>query len=295
MGSIVSHELKPKSELPTYVITGDAPAAWEQAHWLGALHNPFAAGSPNVKNYKVRDMDLPMGVDWARMEQRNSLRVLADNYFRQFDTANIIDSVNTHYQTALTLIRSERARKAFDIAAEPEKLRDRYGRTATGQACLLSRRLVENGVRFVSVRSSGWDHHQDVFNGLSREKLPELDRAFSALLEDLHERGMLDTTMVIIGTEFGRTPEINVNAGRDHWVNAFSLVIAGGGIRGGRVIGKTDRNCWSVTERPIQVQEFLATIYSKLGIDYAKVYPTPINRPVRVIDETFEPVKELLS
>jgi hypothetical protein len=150
-------------------------------------------------------------------------------------------------------------------------------------------------VRFVSVRTAGWDHHQDVFNSLSRDKLPELDRAFSALLEDLDQRGMLDSTMVIIGTEFGRTPEINVNAGRDHWVNAFSLVVAGGGVRGGRVIGKTDRNCWKVTERPIQVQEFLATIYAKLGVDYKKVYPTPINRPVRVIDETFEPVKELLS
>jgi uncharacterized protein (DUF1501 family) len=295
MGSIVSNEVRLAGELPSYVITGDAPAAWEQAHWLGARHNPFAAGNPHAKNYKVRDLDLPMGVDWARMEQRNSLRALADNYFRQFDTAQVIDSVNAHYQTALALIRSEQARKAFDIAAEPEKLRDHYGRSAMGQGCLLARRLVEHGVRFVSVRSGGWDHHQDVFNGLSRDKLPELDRAFSALLADLHQRGMLNTTMVLIGTEFGRTPEINVNAGRDHWVNAFSLVVAGGGIAGGRVVGKTDRNCWNVTERPIQVQEFLATVYAKLGIDHTKVYATPINRPVRIIDEPFEPVKELLS
>jgi uncharacterized protein (DUF1501 family) len=295
MGSIVSHELQPATDLPSYVITGDAPAAWEQAHWLGARHNPFAAGSPHAKNYKVRDLDLPMGVDWARMERRDSLRIAADNYFRQFDSANVIDSVNTHYRTALSLIRSERARKAFDIAAEPEKLRDRYGRSAMGQGCLVARRLVEHGVRFISVRSGGWDHHQDVFNGLARDKLPELDRAFSTLLEDLHQRGMLDSTMVIIGTEFGRTPEINVKAGRDHWVNAFSLVLAGGGVRGGRVIGKTDRNCWSVTERPVQVQEFLAAIYARLGIDYTKVYATPINRPVRIIDEPFEPAPELLG
>jgi hypothetical protein len=167
MGSIVSHELQPATDLPSYVITGDAPAAWEQAHWLGARHNAFAAGSPHAKNYKVRDLDLPMGVDWARMERRDSLRIAADNYFRQFDSANVIDSVNTHYRTALSLIRSERARTAFDIAAEPEKLRDRYGRSAMGQGCLVARRLVEHGVRFISVRSGGRDHHQDVFNGLA--------------------------------------------------------------------------------------------------------------------------------
>ena len=295
VGAVVSRELKPASELPNYIITGDAPAAWEQAAFLGARHNPFAAGSPHVKDYKVRDLDLPMGVDWARMEQRNALRKMADNYFRQFDSARIIDTIDTHYATALSLISSERARRAFDIAAEPEKLRERYGRSAMGQACLLARRLVENGVRFISVRSQGWDHHQEVFKGLSQDKLPEFDRAFSALLEDLDQRGLLDATMVIVGTEFGRTPEINVNAGRDHWVKAFSVVISGAGIAGGRVIGATDRNGWEVTERPVQVEEFLATVYTKLGVDYTKVYPTPINRPVRIIDEPFEPVSELLA
>lgn len=293
VGSIVARELPPQNELPPYVITGGSAAAWEQATFLGPQYNPFAAGNPNDPKYKVRDLDLPMGVDWARLERRNSLLAVADRYFRQFDTAHAIDTMSTHYKTALTLISSERARKAFDIAAEPEKLRERYGRTATGQGCLLARRLVESGVRFVSVRTANWDHHQEVFNSLSRTNLPEFDRAYSALLEDLSQRGLLGSTIVMVGTEFGRTPEINVNSGRDHWPNAYSVVIAGGGIQGGRVIGKTDKNCWAVTEKPVHVEELLASIYSKLGIDPTKVYPTPIGRPVRIVDEPFEPLKEL--
>lgn len=295
VGSIVSRELKPRNELPSYVITGAAASVWEQATFLGPQYNPFSAGNPNDPQYRVRDLDLPLGVDWARVERRSSLLSVADRYFRQFDTAGVVDTMGTHYKTALALISSDRARKAFDIAAEPEPLRQRYGRTSTGQGCLLARRLVESGVRFVSVRAANWDHHQEVFNSLSRENLPELDRAFSALIEDLDQRGMLATTMVLIATEFGRTPEVNVNSGRDHWPNAYSMVVAGGGIRGGRVIGKTDRNCWAVTERPVQVEELLATVYTRLGIDIGKVYSTPIGRPVRVVDEPFEPVKELLA
>jgi hypothetical protein len=295
VGSIISRELKPRNELPSYVLAGGPAAVWEQAAFLGPQFNPFLAGTPNDPKYKVRDLELPMGVDWARMERRNSLLSVADNYFRQFDTAHVVDTMGTHYHTALTLISSERAKKAFDIAAEPDAVRQRYGRSATGQGCLLARRLVESGVRFVSVRSGSWDHHQEVFKTLSRDNLPEFDRAFSALIEDLSQRGMLDSTMVISATEFGRTPEINVNSGRDHWPNAYSVVIAGGGIKGGRVIGKTDKNCFAVAERPVQVEEFLATIYTKLGIDTTKVYATPIGRPVRVVDEPFEPVKELLA
>jgi uncharacterized protein (DUF1501 family) len=295
VGSIVANELPARNELPPYVLTGGAAAIWEQAAFLGPKSNPFVAGNPNEENYRVRDLDLPLGVDWARVERRKSLLTVADRYFRQFDTANVIDSMNTHYQTALNLISSPRAKKAFDIASEPVPMRERYGRSAMGQGCLLARRLVESGVRFISVRGSGWDHHQEVFNTLSRANLPEFDRAFSALVEDLAQRGMLDTTLVIVATEFGRTPEINVNAGRDHWPNAFSVVVAGGGIQGGRVIGQTDRNCFAVTERPVHVEEFLATVYVKLGIDFEKVYPTPIGRPVRTIDEPFEPIKELLA
>jgi len=295
VGSIVSHELPARNELPSYILTGGPAAIWEQATFLGPKHNPFMAGNPNDQNYRVRDLDLPMGVDWARVEQRNSLLAMADRYFRQFDTARVIESMGTHYQTALNLISSPRAKQAFDIKAEPEALRERYGRSAMGQGCLLARRLVEAGVRFISIRGSGWDHHQDVFSNLSRNNLPEFDRAFSALIEDLFQRGLLESTLVIVATEFGRTPEINVNSGRDHWPNAFSVVVSGGGVKGGRVVGQTDKNCFAITERPIHVEELLATVYAKLGIDFGKVYSTPIGRPVRIVDEPFEPIKELLT
>jgi uncharacterized protein (DUF1501 family) len=295
VGSVVSHELPARNELPSYIVTGGPAAIWEQATFLGPRHNPFMAGNPEAENYRVRDLDLPLGVDWSRVEQRNSLLTLADRYFRQFDTDRVIESMGTHYQTALNLISSPRAKQAFDIKGEPETLRERYGRSAMGQGCLLARRLVEAGVRFVSIRGSGWDHHQDVFNNLSRNNLPEFDRAFSALIEDLSQRGLLESTLVLVATEFGRTPEINVNAGRDHWPTAFSVVVAGGGIQGGRIIGQTDKNCFAVTERPVHVEELLATVYMKLGIDFSKIYSTPIGRPVRIIDEPFEPVKELLG
>ena len=294
-GSVIAKELPPRNELPPYILTGGPVSKWEQAAFLGPKYNPFLADDPNKEDYKVRDLDLPLGVDWARMDRRNSLLRLADERFRRMDTIGIVDAMETHHQTALTLIRSERAKRAFRIESEPEKLRDKYGRTSLGQGCLLARRLVEEGVRLVSVRSGGWDHHFNLFNDISKKKLPELDRAFAALLEDLDERGLLGTTMVIVGTEFGRTPEINVNDGRDHWPAAFSLVVAGGGIEGGRTLGATDHNCWEVTERPIHVPDFIATIYAKLGIDYHQMYQSNVGRPVRVIDEPFEAVKELLS
>ena len=294
-GSVIAKELSPRNELPPYILTGGPVRKWEQAAFLGPKYNPFLADDPNKENYKVRDLDLPLGVDWARVDRRNSLLRLADRQFRRMDTLGIVDAMDTHHQTALTLIRSERAKRAFKIESEPEKLREKYGRTSLGQGCLLARRLVEEGVRFVSVRSGGWDHHFNLFNDISTKKLPELDRAFAALLEDLNDRGMLGTTMVIVGTEFGRTPEINVNDGRDHWPAAFSLVTAGGGVEGGRTLGATDQNCWEVVERPVHVPDFIATIYAKLGIDYHQMYQSNVGRPVRVIDEPFEAVQELLT
>ena len=295
VGSVVSNELPWSGVLPSYVLTGGPAAGWEQGGFLDPKHDPFIAGNPSADNYQVRDLELPLGVDWARMDRRNSLLSLADHYFRRMDTANVIDTADAHYETALNLIRSEKTKEAFDIGSEPESLRERYGRSSTGQGCLLARRLVEAGVRFVSVRGSDWDHHFDLFETISQNNLPEFDRAFSTLLEDLDQRGLLETTMVIAATEFGRTPEINVNSGRDHWPKAFSVVVAGGGIEGGRVIGKTDRNCWEVTERPIQVQELVATIYHKLGINFRKFYQTPVGRPIRLVDEPFEPIQELLG
>jgi hypothetical protein len=182
---------------------------------------------------------------------------------------------------AIDRLSSPRANEALDIASEPERLREKYGHTATGQSCLRARRLVEAGVRFVTANTSGWDHHADIFQNLAGA-LPQLDRAYATLLEDLDQRGLLDSTIVLLSGEFGRTPEINAYNGRDHWPNCFSLLIAGGGIAGGRVWGSSDKDAMFVRDNPVEVPDLLATLYHKLGIDHTQEYASNIGRPMRL-------------
>ena len=210
--TVVAKELGPRNELPAVVTVPEPTGDWEKAGFLGPRYNPFGAGNPNLEGYQVRDLKLPMGVDWARADHRRSLLALIDEKFRRIDTAGISETMDSYYQSAFDLMRSERAKKAFNIAQEPENLRDKYGRTSLGQGALLARRLVEAGVRFVTVSRgvNTWDHHDDIFNTLANTFLPELDQAYATLLEDLHQRGMLDTTLVILTGEFGRTPLVNI-------------------------------------------------------------------------------------
>jgi hypothetical protein len=287
MGSVVQKELGPRNELPGYVWIPQSIGNSSRAGFLGATFNPFNAGEANVSKYAVRDLDLPMGVDWSRMEGRYSLLSMVDSKIRKWDTTGTFDSVDSYYHTALDLMRSPLAKKAFDINQEPEKLRDRYGRTTMGQACLLARRLVESGVRFVTVSKAGqaWDHHSNIFPLLANSFLPEFDSAFATLLDDLSERGMLDSTLVLVTGEFGRTPEINANGGRDHWPGCFSVVVAGAGIQGGRVIGASDKDGKGILDTPVQVPDFMASIYHKLGIDYTKEYVSNIGRPLRIVPD----------
>jgi uncharacterized protein (DUF1501 family) len=209
-----------------------------------------------------------------------------DEKFRRLDTRGVIQSMDSYYQTAFDLMQSEKAKKAFHIDEEPEPLRDKYGRTSLGQGSLLARRLIEAGARFVTVSRgfNTWDHHKDIFPLLKNDFLPELDRAFSSLLEDLHQRGLLASTLVIVTGEFGRTPEINAMGGRDHWPNVFSLVMAGAGITGGRVLGSSDERGMFVRDNPVQVADLVATMYKKLGINYEKEYQSNIGRPVKLTD-----------
>jgi hypothetical protein len=194
-------------------------------------------------------------------------------------------------QAAPERMRSPRARAAFDIAAEPEALREKYGPTAMGQGCLLARRLVESGVRMVTVNCGNWDHHADIFNKLANDRLPALDRAYSTLLEDLDQRGLLDSTIVLLSGEFGRTPAINAYGGRDHWPGCFSLTIAGGGIEGGRVVGSTDKDGMFVRDHPVEIPDLLATLYHKLGIGHSIEYASRAGRPVKLSGR--EPLKFL--
>jgi hypothetical protein len=284
MQTVISKELGPKTDLPPAVSIPSVTGSWEKSGFLSTKYNPFNAGNPNVGNYKVRDLDLPMGVDWSRMDRRRSLLALVDDEFRRLDTTGITESMDSYYQTAFTLMHSAQAKKAFQIENEPENVRDRYGRTSLGQGVLLARRLVEAGVRFVTVSRgfNAYDHHKTIFPLLQNVFLPELDRAYSALLEDLHQRGLLDSTIVIVTGEFGRTPEINAGGGRDHWPSAFSLAMAGGGITGGRVYGSTDDKGGFVKDNPVQVADLAATLYRKLGIDPEKEYVSNIGRPVKI-------------
>ncbi len=284
MGSVINKELGPRNELPSYITIPAMTGLWETSGNLSSKYNPFETGDPNKPDFSVRDIRLPMGVDWERVDRRRSLLALVDKQFREYDASGIFDTVDSFYQMAYDLVRSPKAKKAFAIDEEPQAMREKYGRTPMGQGALLARRLIEGGVRFVTV-SNGyykWDHHAKVFENLGDRFLPELDRALSALLEDLHARGLLDTTLVIATGEFGRTPEINVNAGRDHWPNVFSILLAGAGVPGGQVWGSSDADGMFVRDNPVEMQDLVASIYQKVGVDFNKEYLTRIGRPFRL-------------
>ncbi len=297
IGSVVSKELGPRNELPAFFSVPGSTGYWESAGYLDPRFNPFDAGNPNTDKFQVRDLELPLGVDWARMDRRRSLLALADEKFRRYDSQKLIENMNSYYQTTFGLMQSARAKKAFQIGEEPEKLRNAYGRTSTGQGALLARRLVEAGVRYVTVTRgfNTWDHHANIFPSLADTFLPELDNALATLLEDLESRGLLKTTLVIVTGEFGRTPEINANGGRDHWANAFSSVMAGAGVPGGQVWGQTDEDGAYVAKDPVEILDFTATIYDKLGVDYNKEYVNPLGRPTKLAGDGGKPLKFLYS
>ncbi|MBI1786709.1 MAG: DUF1501 domain-containing protein [Acidobacteria bacterium] len=285
MGSVVSKQLGPKNGMPPYVAAPNTFPSYG-AGYLGGEYNPFIAGDANVSGYKARDLTLPADVDWQRVGDRNYLLRQMDAKFKSVDSNGEIAAMDSFYQKAYDLMRSPAAKKAFDIQAEPRPIRDLYGRTPVGQGCLLARRLVEAGVRFVTV-AKGWlnyDTHGDNFNIMKKSLLPEFDRAFAALLQDLDQRGMLETTLVLAMGEFGRTPKVNDAAGRDHHNKAWSLAIGGAGIPGGRVLGATDAKGVEVTDLPVEPEDLLYTIYTILGVDPKHEYQTPIGRPSKVVN-----------
>jgi hypothetical protein len=285
MGSVVSRELGSRNGLPPYVVIPDTYPEYG-AGYLGAEYGPFVSGNPNVVNYRVRDLALPTDIDWARVRNRRWLLEQMDSEFRAIEASPEFAAMDRFYQNAYNLLSSPTAKKAFDIGSEPVDLRERYGRTPVGQGCLLARRLVEAGVRFVTVAKGrlNYDTHGDNFNTLKKSLLPEFDRAYATLLQDLHSRGLLEKTLVLVMGEFGRTPKVNDNAGRDHHCKAWSILLAGGGIAGGRVLGATDKTGTEVTELPVTPEDLLFSLYSVLGIDPGHEYQTPIGRPVKIVN-----------
>ncbi|HZT81059.1 MAG TPA: DUF1501 domain-containing protein [Gemmataceae bacterium] len=296
MGAVVAHETGFAGKLPPYVAVPRNPSfTWElgKSAFLGGRYESFKAGDPNDANYRVQDLAPAEPLSAKRAGRRQTLLDAVDGLARQVEGNDQVATYDEFRQRAAAMVLSGEARRAFAIDREPDRLRDRYGRTTFGQSALLARRLVEAGVRFVTVNYGGWDHHAKIWDNLGR-KLPEFDRGFSALVEDLDERGLLSETLVLCMGEFGRTPKINKDAGRDHWGPAASLLFAGAGVARGRVIGATDKQGAYVTRRPVAPADVACTVFETLGIDPRKQLRTPDGRPVEILDKG-ETVKELFA
>jgi len=287
IGSIVAHETGFSGMVPPYVAVPKNPSfTWElgKSVWLGGRCESFKAGNPNDNNYRVRDLAQPAGVTPEVLERRKSLLAAVDQLGAKVKGNDQMATYDEFSRKAAEMVLSPQAQAAFPIDKEDAKLRDEYGRTEFGQSALLARRLVENGVRFVTVNYAGWDHHSDIFKGLDK-KLPEFDQGYSALIRDLDQRGLLADTLVLAMGEFGRTPKVNDKAGRDHWGRAGSMLWAGAGVARGKIIGATDKNGAFVTDRPVRPADVAWTLYDALGIDPAKELLTPEGRPVSILAE----------
>jgi len=284
LGSVVSHELGPRANLPPYVCVPNLPAPDANAGYLGSAFGPFTLGAdPAKKNFTVRDLSLPGGVNASRFQSRQHLREVVGRHFGRIEDSQDLIAMDAFYQRAYDLVSSAEAQAAFDIASEPDKIRDAYGRTEPGQRMLLARRLVEAGVRFVTLDNKGWDMHQRIRQGIDA-KLPPFDQAFSALINDLDQRGLLDSTLVMVSSEFGRTPKINRDSGRDHWPKVFSVVMAGGGMKRGLIHGASDAIAAEPFESPVTIEDLAATVYHCLGIVAEKELMAPGARPVEIVD-----------
>lgn len=283
IGSVISHELGPRNDLPPYVCVPSVPNEYANSGYLSSAFGPFALGSdPAQKDFQVRDLNLAKGVDDARFARRKSLLETVDHHFRALEESDAIDSMDAFYQHAYKLISSQKAREAFDLKSEPDALKDEYGRTAAGQRMLLARRLIEGGVRFVSLTAGSWDHHDNLKNNIQKE-LPQTDKAIATLIRDLDRRGMLDSTLVMVTTEFGRSPKINATAGRDHWPRVFSTMLAGGGMKQGYVHGASDALGGEVDTDGVSVADLATTIYNQIGINADGELMSPGNRPIEIV------------
>jgi hypothetical protein len=300
LGSVTAYERPAPRGLPGYFSMPQMSRSGGP-NFLGAKYAPFVvADDPNRKGFLVRDVALPSGLTSDRFIGRRDLRALVDRLPRIADkaAADPAAALDSYYEQGYSLVTSKEAQKAFDIQSEPDKIRDAYGRNSFGQRALLARRLVEAGVPFVTLYDGGWDSHSEIFPGLA-EKLPPFESTIAALILDLEQRGLLEKTLVVALGEFGRTPKISKLAdrklpGRDHWSSAMSVLFAGGGTPGGQVIGATDRQGYSAVERVLSPENFVSTIYRKLGIDPGKIYHTPQGRPIHLVSDA-TPIAELMG
>jgi hypothetical protein len=265
--------------------------------FLGDQYNPFEVQEDtNLPTFRVRDLTLPDGPERARLERRYTMLRQLDQYQSQVEasTAPVVQARDAFYERAHSLITSPAARRAFDLGQEADRTRDLYGRNTLGQSCLLARRLIEAGVHFVTVTDGGWDTHQNNFSSLKDRLLPRLDRAYAGLLQDLSQRGLLDSTLVVWFGDFGRTPKVNPSAGRDHWATAGVACMGGGGIKRGEVVGATSATGEVVVDSPVTPEDLAATIYTALGIGLHTWYRSQDGRPIELVPEG-RPVRQLLA
>ncbi len=294
IGSVISHEFGPRKNLPPYVCVPGQPNEFAGSGYLSSAYGPFSLGAdPAAGGFQVKDLSLPGGLTPERFTHRKNVLASVDAHFKNLEKSDALNAMDTFYQRAYSLISSQEAREAFNLNAEPDAMKNAYGKNTAGMRFLMARRLVEAGVRMVSVTYGGWDHHDNIANGI-RGQMPAFDQAYAALINDLDQRGLLDTTMVVVSSEFGRTPKINATNGRDHWPKVFSVVLAGGGIKRGIVHGASDATASEPDELPLTVEDFATTIYHQLGIVADKELMAPGDRPIEIVDGG-NVVKELLA
>ena len=313
-GSVASYLQGRRTDLPPFVVLpetmgrggGNLPNG-QAGGFLGKAHDPFALmADPSTPDFQVPDLLPPDFIGEARLQRRRSLRDLIDGTVRAFEATENASLLDDNFQAAYRLMTSTQARDAFDLSKEPQKVRDRYGMNRFGQCCLLARRLVEAGVRFVTINTFltvfdeiTWDIHGSKpftsIEGMKNIVAPMYDQGYSALISDLDQRGMLDDTLVCTLAEFGRTPKVNPAGGRDHWPQCFSTTFAGGGVQGGRAIGASDTIGAVPADRPTEPGELIATIFHSLGLDLHAEIPGPAGRPFPLVDFGLREVKELFT
>jgi Protein of unknown function (DUF1501) len=304
LGAIVTKELGVRNNVPPHIVApgwkGASYQDYLRAAFLGPECDPMSVPDPSQEGFQVEDLSLPKTLPVERLEDRRSFLNVVDRFYRNRVELAEHRNMDRFSQQALDIVTSPAVRAAFDLTSEPEKLRDAYGRHSFGQTLLLARRLVEAGSRFVTAAGhqlNGWDTHSDNDKRHREKMVPALDASLPVLLEDLEQRGLFASTIVMVMGEFGRTPHLNSKHGRDHWPACWALALGGGGLRGGQVVGRSDERGAQVAERVVSMGDLYATLYKALGIDWHKEYPTAIGRPVKIAnsigDRTGEPIREL--
>jgi hypothetical protein len=292
LGSLTTRLMSQQQGVPPFVSFGESRNG-NAAGYLGTAYNPFViegdggkAGKGGKANYRVRGIQLPTGFTLDELEDRNKLLNDFDGAFRVNDkSGDLVDGLDAFHKKALEILRSDKTKKAFDLTQEKQELRDAYGANGFGQGALAARRLVEAGVRFVTISMGGWDTHGNNFDALSKQRLPQLDQTLSTLIQDLTDRGMLERTMVYCAGEFGRTPKVNAKAGRDHWARSMAVLLAGGGIKRGYAHGATDAQGMAPATEPCTPDDVSSTIFHCLGIDPHTEMQTSTGRPIQLFRE----------